>query len=153
MAAAVLIVEDNQDDLFLLTRALQNTRVANPVHLARTGAEMTKYLMGIGIYRDRRAYPVPGMILLDLRLPDMRGTDVLRFLEGHIDLSRTTVVVWSSSVSPRDAAEMRDLGIKCHVLKPISAETLDQTIRGLNDLLMVEGLSPVLEFEQSFSAK
>ena len=153
MATAVLIVEDNEDDLFLLTRALQNARVSNPIHTVRSGAEMTKYLMGIGTYRDRHTYPVPGLILLDLRLPDMQGTDVLRFLEGHTDLSRTTIVVWSSSVNPKDASELRDLGIKCRVLKPESAESLDQTIRGLNDLLAVEGLPPALDFEQSYSAK
>jgi CheY-like chemotaxis protein len=153
MATAVLIVEDNEDDLFLLTRALQNARVSNPIHTVRSGAEMTKYLMGIGTYRDRHTYPVPGLILLDLRLPDMQGTDVVRFLEGHTDLSCTTIVIWSGSINSRDAADMRDLGIKCRVLKPESAESLDQAIRGLNDLLAVEGLPPALDFEQSYSAK
>src|SRR5689334_4760681 len=140
MTSAVLIVEDNEDDLFMLTRALQNARVANPVHTVRSGAEMTKYLMGLGVYRDRQAYPLPRLILLDLRLPDMQGPDVLRFLAGHTDLSRTTIVAWSASVDSRDANDLRDLGIKCRVLKPESAESLNQTIRGLNDLLATEGL-------------
>ena len=144
--APLLIVEDNEDDLFLLTRALSRARVTNPVQSVRGGAELTKYLMGIGNFKDRNAHPLPCLIFLDLKLRDMQGTDVLRFLQGQRDLSNITVIVWTSHIGPHDAREVRDLDIKCCVPKPHSTETLNETIRGLNDYLKVQGLQPVLQY-------
>jgi two-component system response regulator len=146
MAAPVLIAEDNEHDLFLLTKALERARVTNPIHSVRTGAELTQYLMGIGSYRDRNLHPLPGLILLDLKLRDMQGTDVLRFLNGRKDLSNITVVVWTASMGPADVRELEELRIRCRVPKPNSPEVLHETVRGLNDFLVVEGHQPVLEF-------
>jgi CheY-like chemotaxis protein len=102
--------------------------------------------MGLGTYKDRQAHPLPGLIFLDLKLNDMQGTDVLRFLQGQKDLSRIAVIVWTSHIGPHDAQEVRDLAIKCCVTKPHSPETLNETIRGLNDYLTVQGLEPVLQY-------
>jgi CheY-like chemotaxis protein len=145
---ALLIVEDNEDDLFLLKRALERCQVANPIHSVCSGVELTKYLMGIGSFRDRKLHPLPGLIFLDLRLRDMQGTDALRFLSGQKDLSGITVIVWTTVVGPRDAVEVRELGIKCCVAKPPTQELLNQTVHGLNDLLAVHGLPPMLEYNQ-----
>ena len=102
--------------------------------------------MGLGTYKDRQTHPLPGLIFLDLKLHDMQGTDVLRFLQGQKDLSSIAVIVWTSHIGPRDAQEVRDLAIKCCVAKPHSPETLNETIRGLNDYLTVQGLEPVLHY-------
>jgi len=145
----LLIVEDNEDDLFLLTRAFERAHVANPVTSVRSGAELTKYLMGIGPFRDRKLHPLPGVIFLDLRLQDMQGTDVLRFLNGQKDLSGITVIVWTTAIGPGDAVDVRELGIKCCISKPPTLELLNQTIHGLNDFLTVNGLPAVLEYNQT----
>jgi CheY-like chemotaxis protein len=145
----LLIVEDNEDDLFLLTRAFERAQVANPVQSVRSGAELTKYLMGIGPFRDRKLHPLPGLIFLDLRLKDMQGTDVLRFLSGQKDLSAINVIVWTTVIGPRDAVEVKELGIKCCVAKPPNLETLSQTVHGLNDLLGVHGIPAILEYNQA----
>jgi CheY-like chemotaxis protein len=144
----LLIVEDNEDDLFLLTRAFERAQVANPVQSVRSGAELTKYLMGIGPFRDRRVHPLPGAIFLDLRLRDMQGTDVLRFLGGLKDLSGITVIVWTTLIGPRDAVEVKELGIKCFVSKPPTLELLNQTVHGLNDFLALHGCPAVLQYDQ-----
>ncbi len=146
LPAPLLIVEDNEDDLFLLTRALARAHVTNPIKTVRGGAELTKYLMGIGNYKDRATHPLPCLIFLDLKLRDMQGTDVLRFLQGQKDFSKIGVIVWTSHIGPRDAQEVRDLDIKCCVPKPHSQQTLNETIRGLNDYLKVQGMEPVLQY-------
>ncbi len=145
---ALLIVEDNEEDLFLLKRALERSQVANPIRSVRSGVELTKYLMGLGPFRDRSLHPLPGLIFLDLRLRDMQGTDVLRFLSGQKDLSGITVIVWTTVLGPRDAVEVKELGIKCCVAKPPTQELLNQTVHGLNDLLAVHGLPAMLEYNQ-----
>ena len=146
MAPTILIVEDNEHDLYLLTHALQRAGVKNPVKSVRSGAELTKYLMGIGDYRDRQAYPLPELIFLDLRLHDMQGTDVLRFLKGQKDFDGITVLIWSAAVGQVDAEELKDLEIRCRVLKPYSQDLLNSTVRGLNDFLAAEGFPRTLQF-------
>jgi CheY-like chemotaxis protein len=145
----LLIVEDNEDDLFLLKRAFERSQVSNPVQSVRTGAELTKYLVGIGPYRDRKQYPLPGLIFLDLKLEDMQGTDVLRFLAGRKDLSDIVVIIWTTVMGPRDAVEVRELGIKCCIAKPPTQEALNETVHGLNDFLAVHGLPPLMEYDQN----
>ena len=86
------------------------------------------------------------MSFLDLKLRDMQGTDVLRFLNGQKDFSKITVIVWTSHIGPRDAQEVKELAIKCCIAKPHSPETLNETVRGLNDYLQVQGLEPVLHY-------
>lgn len=144
----LLIVEDNEDDLFLLNRALERAHVTNPVQSVRSGAELTKYLMGLGPYRDRQSHPLPGLIFLDLRLRDMQGTDVLSFLGSQKDFSGIQIIVWTAVIGQRDAEEIRQLGIKCCVPKPPTPELLNQTVHGLNDLLATNGMPAVIEFGQ-----
>ena len=99
--APLLIVEDNEDDLFLLTRAFERAHVANPVQSVRSGAELTKYLMGIGPFRDTQTASAAGIdFSVTLRLRDMQGTDVLRFLTGQKDLTGVTVIVWTTQIGP-----------------------------------------------------
>jgi DNA-binding NarL/FixJ family response regulator len=61
-------------------------------------------------------------------------------------LSNITVVVWTASMGPADVRELEELRIRCRVPKPNSPEVLHETVRGLNDFLVVEGHQPVLEF-------
>src|SRR5215211_4759857 len=69
----ILLVEDNEDDAFLLTRALRTAEIANPVHVVTDGEQAVGYLQGTGQFSDRTQYPMPGLILLDLKLPRISG--------------------------------------------------------------------------------
>src|SRR3954466_1839678 len=78
ISKAILIVEDSTDDTILLRRLIERAGIANPVHSVATAEDATAYLEGTYPFSDRRQYPLPGVIMLDLKLP---GVDGLRFLE------------------------------------------------------------------------
>ena len=74
----ILLVEDNEDDVFLMRRALQGAGISNPLYLVDDGQKAIDYLAGTGDYADRSLHPFPALIFLDLKLPFKSGHEVLR---------------------------------------------------------------------------
>src|SRR6266513_2945274 len=72
-AHPILIADDSEADIFFLLRAMNQSGVANPIHVVRDGKAALAYLKGSGVYADRAKYPVPGIVLLDLRMPGHDG--------------------------------------------------------------------------------
>jgi CheY-like chemotaxis protein len=77
---SLLLVEDNEDDVFLMKRALQGAHVVNPLHIVEDGQEALDYLSGNGKFADREQYPLPAVVFLDLKLPFISGHDVLAWI-------------------------------------------------------------------------
>src|SRR6267142_4902399 len=76
----ILLVEDNEDDVFLMQRAMSKANLRPPLHVAVNGQDAIDYLVGTGAYADRAAYPLPHCIFLDLKLPFVDGFEVLEWL-------------------------------------------------------------------------
>jgi CheY-like chemotaxis protein len=123
-SGAILLVEDNEDDVFLMQRALKKAGIANPLFLAEDGQEAIDYLAGNGKYADRSTYPIPAIVFLDLKLPEIRGHDVLAWIRGEPHLRNVVVVVLTSSSEPQDLKESYRLGANSYVVKPPTAEQL-----------------------------
>jgi CheY-like chemotaxis protein len=97
---AVLYVEDDESDVFMMRRmrrAWQKTGFPNPLLVVRDGQEAAEYLVGNGEFADRAEYPLPTLMLLDLRLPRMSGFELLAWLRGQEDGIRALPVVILSS--------------------------------------------------------
>jgi CheY-like chemotaxis protein len=116
----ILIVEDNEDDVFLMRRALKSAGILNPVQLMEDGQRGIDYLRGTGEFSDRTKYPYPRVVFLDLQLPHKSGFDVLHWLESS-GLERPLVVVLTSSNSPHDRARCAELGAAFYAVKPPDA--------------------------------
>ena len=84
----ILLAEDNDDDVALIQFALRKANVSLPVHVVSDGEEVLSYLNGSGNYADRSKYPIPQLLLLDLRLPGLNGFEVLNRVRRHPTLSR-----------------------------------------------------------------
>src|SRR5438094_5246847 len=116
--STILLVEDNEDDILLLERALRNARLANPLKVVKDGEEAIKYLSGDSAYADRTRYPIPFLILLDLRLPKLSGFEVLAWIRDQPELVKLTIVVLTTSDHVPDVTKAHELGANSYLVKP-----------------------------------
>jgi len=117
--ALVLLVEDNDDDVTLVRRAFNKCNVVNPLQVARTGEEALEYLVGTSRYANRMEYPLPELMLLDLKLPGIDGFQVLRWIRQQPSLKALRVVVLTSSDALADATRAYQLGANSFLVKPV----------------------------------
>ena len=128
----ILLAEDTEDDILLIKRALFKGGVSNPVQVVRNGAEAISYLKGEAEFTDRDEYPLPEMMLLDLKMPIVDGFEVLRWVRRQPLLSALPVLVLTSSDSLRDVNLAYRLGANSFLVKPFEFEDclqLGQAIR------------------------
>lgn len=128
---AVLIVEDNDDDRFILAEAIRVAGLRRPVRFVNDGRQAVAYLSGDGAYADRRTYPLPGLVLLDFKMPLMNGAEVLQWIRGS-ELRRLPVVMLSASALPGDVERAYDLCVNAYVMKPSTLEALVELMRSLD---------------------
>jgi len=114
----ILLVEDREDDVFLVRRAFEKAYLLNPLQVVRNGEEAVAYLKGEGTYANRAGYPLPSLILLDLKLPGMDGFDVLRWIRQEPNFGSLPVIVLTSSEQIRDVNRAYQLGANSFLVKP-----------------------------------
>ncbi len=128
---AILIVEDNEDDYFILQRAFISAGVKATLRQASDGEEAVHYLSGVGKYGDRIAFPLPSLVLLDLKLPKILGHDVLAWIRQRTELNGTVVIVLSSSKEDADIEKAYRLGANAYLLKPSALNELVDVVKAL----------------------
>jgi CheY-like chemotaxis protein len=116
--AVILIAEDEEDYVLLLRKAFAQAGITNPLHVVSTGKEMIAYLKGDGQYANREEYPLPDLLLLDLKLPGFSGLEILGWIRSHPGLAGLRVVVLTSSEEMRDVNDAYRLGANSFLLKP-----------------------------------
>ncbi len=126
----ILIVEDNPNDLELTINALEKSRLANEVIIARDGAEAADYLFRRNTYADRPAGN-PAVVLLDLKLPKIDGLELLRMVRENEEIGRTPIVLLTSSREERDVVNGYRLGVNAYVVKPVVFSEFVQAIQDL----------------------
>ena len=129
----VLVVEDTEDDVFFLKRALKEANVQNPLQVVSDGQQALDYLEGVGDFANREIYPLPFLILLDLKLPYVMGLDVLRWIRARREFDHMLVVVLSSSQQDSDIEATHRMGGNFYLTKPPNGSKLTQLIDTLKD--------------------
>lgn len=114
----ILLVEDEATDATLITRAFEKAKVRNPVIHLVDGDQVLRYLAGKGEYTDRVKYPLPAVILLDLKLPGATGMQVLQWMRVQGEIKRIPVVVLTSDENPKTIDAAYDLGANSYLVKP-----------------------------------
>jgi CheY-like chemotaxis protein len=117
--ALFLLVEDEVDQVILLRRALEKANIANPLQVVRSGEEAIVYLEGAGPYVNRDEFPLPKLVLLDLKMPGISGFDVLRWIRQQPQLRALRVVVLTASNEIRDVNLAYQLGANSFLVKPV----------------------------------
>jgi len=130
----VLLAEDNPDDIFLIEQAFRDTNTLNPIHVVHNGDDAIQYLAGEGKFADRAAFPFPALFLLDLKMPQKDGLEVLRWLNKHPDIPRKLpVVVLSSAEMPDQTQSAYAMDIQACIVKPLGYADLRERIRILKE--------------------
>ena len=140
MPIHILMVEDNEGDVFLTLEALKNAKVANEVSVVHDGVEAIEFLRRQGPYAKA---PRPDLILLDLNLPRKDGCEVLAEIKPDPELGRIPVVVLTSSKAEADIVRAYDLHANCYVTKPVDFGGLMEVIKSVDEFwLSVVRLPP-----------
>lgn len=121
-SAVFLLVEDNPDDVVLIRRAFHKAKVLNPLHVVTSGEEAIEYLGGTGRYAVRAEYPLPNLVLLDIKMPRVDGFEVLKWIRGQTGLRGMRVVMLTSSDEMRDVNAAYQLGANSFLVKPVDFE-------------------------------
>ncbi len=127
----ILLIEDNPSDIELTRRALDRSRVSNELVVVQDGQEALDYLFGSGPYAGRDASALPGVALLDLKLPKVPGLEVLRAIRDDPRTRRLPVVILTSSNEEQDVSCCYDLGVNSYIQKPVDFERFAEAIRTL----------------------
>ena len=143
-AYPILLVEDSPDDALLIQRAFRKANLANPVQLVRDGEEAVAYLGGTPPYQDRTRFPLPVLMLLDLKLPRRTGLEVLAWVRQEPALKRLPVVVLTSSRESVDVNRAYDLGVNSYLTKPVGFEALLEMVKNVNLYWLVLNENPEL---------
>ncbi len=127
----ILHIEDDANDALLLAQACKQANV--PVDLLRVsdGEEAKAYLLGNGVYTDRLKFALPHLIVLDLKLPNTDGFELLKWLRNQKDFERMPALVFTASVSREDQAKAMAAGASSYYVKPASFEALVQIVGNL----------------------
>jgi len=120
--AVILLAEDREDDVLLIRRAFKEAHITNPLFVVRDGQEAIAYLSGVDHYANRVEYPLPALLLLDLKMPRLDGFEVLRWLRKQEGLKTLRVVVLTSSDNMPDLNEAHTLGANSFLVKPFDFE-------------------------------
>jgi CheY-like chemotaxis protein len=118
----ILVAEDNEVDVLLLRRAFAKAQLLNPLQVVHNGEEAIAYLSGKGKYTNRAEYPLPDLVLLDLKMPHKNGLEVLEWIREQPSLSGLRVVMLTSSDQARDVNAAYQLGANSFLVKPVDFE-------------------------------
>jgi two-component system response regulator len=127
----IVIAEDDDDDFFLTEQALIESRVVNPIHRVRDGQELLDYLQHRGAYDDPDAFPLAGLVILDLNMPGMDGRVALETIRATPELRRLPVVVLTTSRLDEDIVAAYEAGVNSVIRKPVRFEGLVEAFRVL----------------------
>jgi CheY-like chemotaxis protein len=125
----ILLVDDGQDDVFLMKRAFAKTALPYVLHAVKDGQEAIDYLSGIGPYADRDVYPLPALIFLDIKMPRLDGHEVLHWIRAQAGYHTLPIVMLTSSAHPTDMQSAYRLGANSYLIKPADPRNLEDLLR------------------------
>ena len=142
----VLLVEDDLNDIFLVKRAFKLAQIQNPLQIVTDGQEAINYLRGEGKYADREVWPLPKLIVMDIKMPRRSGFEVIEWVKGDgKPLRRIPIVIVSSSEDPVDINRAYELGANAYMVKPVDFRAVEHLFQSITHYWGLECAKPELE--------
>lgn len=149
----LLLVEDEKNDIFFFKRILTSEQITNPLHVAEDGQQAIDYLDGIAQFADRAQFPLPGLVLLDLKLPVKSGLQVLEWIRKQPRLETLLVIILSSSSEESDINAAYRLGANSFLVKPCGHNELRELVKMIRTYWLILNKAPLeyVEATQSYA--
>ena len=132
ISSTLLVVEDEDTDVFFLERTIRKAGVKNPVQVVRTGQQAIDYLSAQGNFADRSKYPLPCLIFLDLHLPGKSGLEVLTWIRNQAELDPVIIVLLTGSKEEAAISSAYGIGANSYLVKPATVDSLSVLLDALN---------------------
>jgi CheY-like chemotaxis protein len=137
----ILQVEDDSNDVFFFQHAMKKAGVTNPIQVVGDGQEAIDYLKGVGKFADRERFPLPSLVLLDLKLPYVMGLDVLKWIRQEAGMGIVVLLLTASS-NEEDIAAAYRLGANGFLVKPSDAEKFEDMVIAIPHFWMRHNTPP-----------
>lgn len=141
---AILLAEDDENDVFFMERAFEQANIANPLIRVKDGEDAISYLKGEGAFADRGKHPLPYLMLMDLKMPRKNGFEVIQWVRQQPELKRLPLVVLTSSREDPDVNRAYELGANTYLVKPVKFEGLVEMMKALNLYWLILAEKPVI---------
>jgi len=141
----ILVVDDSENDLELMRNAFHQAKGDHPLQELRNGEEAIAYLKGEGLYADRKKYPLPIVMLLDLNMPKKNGYDVLVWVRAQPTLKRLPIFILTASMRSEDVERAYYLGATSYLAKPSNLTALADMMRSLCDWIQINHFPSIQE--------
>lgn len=145
--ATILLIEDEPTDAALVQRAFRKAKILNPVLHLNNGDEALAYLAGVGKYASRIEYPLPALILLDLKMPGMTGLQLLQWMRTNREVRRVPVVVLTNDATPSSVNAAYDLSANSYLVKPGDPNEVARMVEAIQRYWMELNEPPPLVME------
>jgi CheY-like chemotaxis protein len=140
--STILLAEDNPDDVWIMRRALKTAGVTEALQVVENGREAIDYLAGKGKYANRDEFPLPCILLLDIKMPYLSGLDVIKWVRTESEMKTLLSIFLTSSKDGRDIHEAYALGANAYLVKPPEIARLTEMLRSMKDFLLVHNQPP-----------
>lgn len=140
----ILLVEDNPSDAELAVRALHKNKVVNPIEVINEGKEALDYLLATGRFANRNKNELPGLVILDLNLPDISGVQVLKTIREHDILKELLVVILTSSLENRDVEDCYRSFANSYLRKPVDFLEFNDIVKLIADYWINTNVPPAI---------
>ncbi len=133
----ILLVEDNADDEMLVRRTFERAGLKHRIYTLHSGEDALAYLEGRPPFNEREKFPIPDLVLLDIKLPGIDGFEVVRAIRQVWMPWHLPVVMLTASDQIHDASQSYKLGANSFLVKPLDFENAQELARSLD--LVLEG--------------
>jgi CheY-like chemotaxis protein len=124
----ILLVEDYPHDALFVMRTFRHAGVPNQLQVVESAEAAMQYLSGSGPYADRTRHPLPGILIVDVRLPGLSGLDLLKWLQARPELALMPVVIMAGAEKQDDVRQALQLGAAAYLIKGQDMDVLVQMV-------------------------